>query len=492
MSLSRQMYADRIPLSFCPRSSPTMAADFGRIDPYRLLIGNEAGDVVLVEPTTKDHYGDIPMVTRGLHSYPDAIFDAIWRGDDHRYALAVADNHVYVHDSSSGAVVQCLGHHNSSIRTVRYRPNNPHIITTAGRDGCIAIWDLRNSDTNSSRNRPISVIQDAHTIRSPNQSGMAAETNSSVTAFDFMPLEDHLIASIGQPDYDIRFWDLRYTWRRGMPATFCGKISAPKGGRRQRAFVSICVDSGGSFVYAVSSDNHIYKYLTSNFCGDPVDIYSGKGFRTSGSFYIRSSLSPDDDFLLCGSTEGHAYIWPTSRRRSNYFRLYEHRYEVSCVAWSQSNHIFIGGEDYVSRLWHSTSASNSSGESINKVDPVRHVTMEGIPIENPINKKSMQKLNLPSWKQGLILNPPINPSTLSSLTSWPRRKTLSLINDNDLIMRTPLLNLKNSGTPIKKRQTIIDSFLTPPSPFKKRHQIASSLTLPERIAIENMNPTDKS
>ncbi len=29
----------------------------------------------------------------------------------------------------------------------------------------------------------------------------------------------------------------------------------------------------------------------------------------NGKFYVRTALSPDDRFLLSGSSDGHAYIW---------------------------------------------------------------------------------------------------------------------------------------------------------------------------------------
>jgi WD40 repeat protein len=416
-----------------------MAADFSRLNPHRLLLGNEAGDVTLVD--TRRQSGDT-LVTLDLQTYPDAIFDLVWQRDDSSYALAVADNHVYIHDAVSGVVKQCLGFHDSSVRTVRYRPNSVDVLATAGRDGSIALWDLRMADTNSAKNQPINVIPDAH-LR-------GKKAPSSVTAIEFMPLADHLLASIGQPDYAVRFWDMRYTWRKGASVQPAGEIAAPMSGRRERAFVSLCSDSRGSTIYAVSSNNHIYQYLTSNFSDEPLDILAAPGFRTSGSFYIRSSMSPNDEFILCGSTEGHAYIWPTSQKRSGAIRLAEHRYEVSCVAWSSEN-LYVGGEDYVSRIWYTGDA---------EIDPVRFIPAEKIPIGPKVQtakrEGSLQRIHTGNSKE-------VNTTPPSAMEPWPSRTVAPR-----MAYRIPLSSLPSSnlGTPVKKRQLHLDSFLSP-SPAKR-------------------------
>ncbi|PJF19424.1 hypothetical protein PSACC_00778 [Paramicrosporidium saccamoebae] len=431
-SLLDSLYSDRVPVTLCPRNTPTMAAEFANTNGHHLLLGNEAGDVALVD--CRRQSDDIAMST-ALQAYPDAIFDVTWRTDDHSYALAVGDQHVYVHDSKSQAVQQCLGHHGSSVRMVRYRPGHPDILVTAGRDGCMALWDLRTADTNSTRNKPISLIEDAHSLRG---NGRTDRNGSSVTAFRFMPLEDHLLCSIGQPDYAIRFWDVRYTRRRGQTAQSVAEISPSITGRRPRAFTSLCTDSQGSHLYAVSSDNHIYKYLTSNY--SLLETLEAPGFRTSGSFYIRSAMAPDDQFLLCGSTEGTAYIWPTSVRRQRVFKLHEHRFEVSCVAWSKVGVVFVGGEDYVSRIWR------TDGRTSN-IDTARHVKLEPIEVKRLEAVKTVRS----QWKLD-------TPSPLHQLGDWPLRSV------PPVVARVPFANLINSSvpsTPKRKRQALLDTFFTP-------------------------------
>lgn len=472
-----------------------MAADFCDRLPHLLLLGNEAGEVSLVDCSSvaadaarqqAAYASGVNSSSRLLHSYPDPVFDVTWR--DHLYALAIADNHVYIHDGPTGRTTHCLGFHDSNVRTVRFRPNHQQgTLASGGRDGAIALWDLRTVDTNSAKNKPSMVIADAHGPRRgtssplspfpPLQSSPAARIrhspaslSSSVTSFEFMPIHDHLVASIGQPDYSVRFWDIRYSWGRGGLALPYAEIPAPISGRRQRAFLSLCLDRRGSLLYAVSSDNNIYSFLTSNCHSTPLDTYSAPGFRTSGSFYIRSCLSPDDAYLLCGSTEGHAFIWTTSPGRQAAIRLVEHRFEVSCVAWSPNNeHVFVGGEDYVSRMWRrSPILDGSDGESPQFVRAERVGLL-------PTPSTSQLVLGMPK-----SLQPP-TPMRYSStdVFHWPLRSlhpTLPTAGRLPLhalpSINTITASLSSSApcTPSKRpRQLLLDSFLPTSPPSSPRH-----------------------
>lgn len=453
--LAAHMYAERVPIALTTRPSPTMAADFSRHYPNRLLVVNEAGDISLVHCPP----GKAPR-TEALHAYQDAVLDCMWGGQmDSLYALAVADMHVYVHDSHNQTMLHCLGQHSSNVRTVRFRPSHPSILGTASRDGCIALWDLRLCGSNSAKNRPTSTINDAHgpTGRRPSV--------SSVTMAEFMPLQDHLLASIGQPDYAIRFWDVRYTRGKSVP---CAAIEAPRTGRRQRAFISLCVDSCGSSLYAVSADNNIYRYLVGNCSSEPLDVFAHPNFRTSGSFYIRSALSPDDEALVCGSTEGHAYIWPTSKKRRQVLRLAEHRYEVSCVAWSSRGGLFVGGEDYVSRIWH---------YSEHPLDSLRYVQPEVLDGGPPVSTGNTKR-DLPPWRVALSKSHLQTVQYSMPIDPWPHRSIVSApvhspfcpppiqpLPVSPAPLRIPMRNLTNTATEspvvLRKRQSTLDTFLTP-------------------------------
>jgi len=251
---------------------------------------------------------------------------------------------------------------------------------------------------------------------------------------------------------------------KGNSSVPCEQISAPLTGRRQRSFVSLCIDSIGRNMYAVSQDNHLYKYLLSNFSSTPVDVFSAPGFRTSGegSFYVRSALSPCDQYLVCGTPKGdpiegqerkaHAFILSTNVKQSRAIRLAEHSIDVSCVAWSpDGQYLFAGGEDYTSRIWY-----KNEDEIFD--DPVKFVQPELLHWELGENLRLAER---PSWVTSL--------SSISSVVEtfdWPsRHKTRS-----SPIIRSPRVPMNPVTTCItprsKRRQLKLDTFLSsaPSSP----------------------------
>lgn len=58
--------------------------------------------------------------------------------------------------------------------------------------------------------------------------------------------------------------------------------------------------------------SRIYEF-NSNVFGSPISCYTHPEYRVS-SFYIRSSVSPDDLFLSSGSSDHHAYLWKLDNR----------------------------------------------------------------------------------------------------------------------------------------------------------------------------------
>ena len=485
--LVRNLHADRVPLSLSHTMSPTMAASFSPRHAHNLLLGFDSGEVSLVDCRRSTLYEEAPQ-SKQLHGYPAQITDLTWISGS--YALAVADNHAYVHEEEAGAVKNCLKYHRANIKSLRFRPNNPNILATAGRDGDIAIWDLRLTDTNSAKNKPVNALKNVHQNKDSRKKNSSAP---SVIACEFLPLEDHLLASIGQPDYSIRFWDLRNALRNAKRnySVPCEQINAPLTGRRQRSFVSICIDSIGENMYAVSQDNHLYKYLLSNFSSTPVDVFSAPGFRTSGegSFYIRSALSPCDQYLACGTSKGnpiegqetkaHAFILSTNVKQSRAIRLEEHSIDVSCVAWSHDGqYLFAGGEDHSSRIWY-----KSEDEFFG--DPVRFVQPKFLQLE-PRRNRNLRIAKKSMWIESL---PFFIPSPVK-LFDWPDRCKIASLSPNTRIPRiipmNPVTICINPRS--KQRQLKLDSFLSSasaPPRIIKQPRIQKSMAIEKNKAASN-------
>jgi WD40 repeat protein len=321
-------------------------------------------------------------------------------------------------------------------------------VVTAGRDGLIAVWDLRMCGLNRENNHPVLKYPGSHSAGINSSKG-------SVSSAIFLPRQEHLIASVGQPDYSIKVWDTRYAGRSKKPQM--NSIKPPLSGRRERAFLSLCADSLGQSIFAVSSDNHVYEYCASSFSSELVNVYTAPQLHTSGSFYIQVCISPDDNYLLCGSMEGEAYVWPVGKTRERAIVLGEQSFEVSCVAWSKNDFIFTGGEDYHFRLWRPRegheSLPDALGASVVKFD-----------------KKKKEAINLVRFL-------PTNHETHSNnFPEWPGRVFPKRL-DLPSLPRTPLNQIKNkigsdacnvarTPTSARSRQISLDLFLSA-SPVKK-------------------------
>jgi len=216
--------------------SPNMAVDFCNTSDPLVLLGNEMGEIKVIQsrvPSETDYANDLPVIPwKMMQRYPDPIYDLQWAPDDESFAAAVADNHVYVHCSRRSHVLCCLGHHQKNVFSVSFQPGEREILATAGADGDICLWDLRTCGTNSLKNSPTTVISKAHNSTSrpmTPRSRMMATHTSSVSTVQFLRTgRDHLLASIGQPDYAIRFWDTRIIWGRNSTPRPAFEIMAPQ------------------------------------------------------------------------------------------------------------------------------------------------------------------------------------------------------------------------------------------------------------------------
>lgn len=125
-------------------------------------------------------------------------------------------------------------------------------------------------------------------------------------------------------------WDLRrnYTSFKKEPLP---KYSLPYAGSSTfKAFTNLLIDEAGTKLYANCMDNKIYSYNLSSYSTKPTQTYTG--FRNS-TFYIKSALSPDGNYLISGSGDEKAYIWNVNSSEP-LVALTGHTVEVTCVAWS--------------------------------------------------------------------------------------------------------------------------------------------------------------
>jgi len=71
-------------------------------------------------------------------------------------------------------------------------------------------------------------------------------------------------------------------------------------------------------------------YSCSTFGQEPLAVFSG---HSNSTFYVKAALSPDDMYLLSGSSDNTAYIWRVSDSGAAPIVMTGHLGEVTSVAW---------------------------------------------------------------------------------------------------------------------------------------------------------------
>ena len=72
----------------------------------------------------------------------------------------------------------------------------------------------------------------------------------------------------------------------------------------------------------------MYDCIT--YQNSPLATFSG---HTNATFYIKSCVSPDDQYLISGSGDSDGYIWRIDNPTAAPYHLTGHSNEVTCVAW---------------------------------------------------------------------------------------------------------------------------------------------------------------
>lgn len=116
-----------------------------------------------------------------------------------------------------------------------------------------------------------------------------------------------------------------------------------------KGYTNLIVDNAGVKLYVNCMDNNIYAYNLATYSTDPLIRYTG--LRNS-TFYIKSSLSPDGQYLLSGSSDEKAYIWNVDNAQP-LVALVGHTVEVTCVAWSCASdmRIVTCSDDARHKIW---------------------------------------------------------------------------------------------------------------------------------------------
>ncbi|MCJ8743833.1 hypothetical protein PDJAM_G00098920 [Pangasius djambal] len=181
--------------------------------------------------------------------------------------------------------------------------------------------------------------------------GMAPSVDSQrgVTAVLFR--DENTLISSGAVDGTIKMWDLRksYTAYQQNP-TPLQIYQYPGSSIRKLGYSGLTLDSMSSRLFCNCTDDNIYMFDISGLKTTPVAVFSG---HRNSSFYVKSSVSPDDQFLASGSSDSHAYVWKISDPDQAPVMLQGHSQEVTSVTWSPSDFTKIAtcSDDNTVRIW---------------------------------------------------------------------------------------------------------------------------------------------
>ncbi|XP_040920511.1 denticleless protein homolog [Toxotes jaculatrix] len=322
-----------------------------------LAAANEEGIVRIYNTESREN----PLLKEWL-AHENAVFDIAWVPGEPQLVTAAGDQMARLWDVKSGDMLGSFKGHLCSLKSVAFTPQEKAVFCTGARDGNIMVWDTRCSKKDGFY-RQVKQISGAHNKTETNPPsktkkrrsstrGMApsVDTQQSVTVVLFR--DQHTLISSGAVDGVIKMWDLRknYTAHRQDPVPLQTYPYPGSCMRMRLGYSGLVLDSTRSNVMCNCTDDNIYMFNISGIKTAPEAVFNG---HQNSSFYVKSTISPDDQFLASGSSDNHTYIWKISDPQHPPMMLQGHSEEVTSVAWCPTDFTKIAScsDDHTVRIW---------------------------------------------------------------------------------------------------------------------------------------------
>uniref|UniRef100_A0A8C1NRE2 Denticleless E3 ubiquitin protein ligase homolog (Drosophila) n=1 Tax=Cyprinus carpio TaxID=7962 RepID=A0A8C1NRE2_CYPCA len=332
-----------------------------------LAVANEEGIVTIFTTGEKQS-----SVLKEWQAHDNAVFDIAWVPGANSLVTASGDQTARLWDVITGDLLGTFKGHQCSLKSVAFSKQERAVFSTGGRDGNIMIWDTRCSKKDGFY-RQIKQISGAHmkpekyTPQTKKRRGMAPPVDSQQGVTVVLFCDENKLISSGAVDGIIKMWDLRknYTAYYHNPLPLQA-YPYPGSCTRKLGYSGLSLDSTGSRLFSNCTDDNIYMFNISGLKTTPVAVFSG---HSNSSFYVKSSVSPDDQFLASGSSDHHAYIWKISDPKQAPMMLQGHSQEVTSVAWCPTDFTKIAScsDDNTVRIWRLN--RRPDGENSSNRDP---------------------------------------------------------------------------------------------------------------------------
>uniref|UniRef100_A0A8C4EU43 Denticleless E3 ubiquitin n=1 Tax=Dicentrarchus labrax TaxID=13489 RepID=A0A8C4EU43_DICLA len=384
-----------------------------------LAAANEEGIVRIYNTESRGK----PLLKEWL-AHENAVFDIAWVPEEPQLVTAAGDQMARLWDVKSGELLGSFKGHLCSLKSVAFAPQEKAVFCTGGRDGNIMVWDTRCSKKDGFY-RQVKQISGAHNKAETNAPtktkkrrsgtrGMApsVDTQQSVTVVLFR--DQHTLISSGAVDGVVKMWDLRknYTAHRNDPVPLQTYPYPGSCMRMRLGYSGLVLDSTRSNVICNCTDDNIYMFNVSGIKTNPVAVFSG---HQNSSFYIKSTISPDDQFLASGSSDHHTYIWKISDPKHPAMMLQGHSEEVTSVAWCPTDFTKIAScsDDHTVRIWRLRREMDGAQSSVGQANLVGWARPKSSSTALPLSSSTTSPVPSQDAKAAVV-----HQRTPSSIKQW--------------------------------------------------------------------------
>ncbi|XP_054023953.1 denticleless protein homolog isoform X2 [Dryobates pubescens] len=342
-----------------------------------LAVANEEGFVRLYDTEAQT---TSKLIFKEWQAHSNAVFDLAWVPGEHKIVTASGDQTAKVWDVRAGELLGICKGHQCSLKSVAFSRFEKAVFCTGGRDGNIMVWDTR-CNKKDGFYRQVNQISGAHNVvdkqtpskpkkKRQNLRGFAPLVDFQQSVTVVLLQDEHTLISAGAVDGVIKVWDLRknYAAYRQEPVP-CKAFCYPGTSTRRLGYSSLVLDSTGTNLFANCTDDSIYMFSMTSLKTAPVAAFCG---HQNSTFYIKSSTSPDDQFLVSGSSDCNAYIWKVSEPSLPPRILHGHSQEVTSITWCPSDFTKIAtcSDDNTVRIWRLQRHPEEKRSALNKINLV--------------------------------------------------------------------------------------------------------------------------